>query len=84
MPKYICSLAFVISMLAFGSTATLANSDAPKCSNGHPCTTSSLQGGSTNECNNNPGCTTTITESNKTGRNKTETCVQGPDSQCSK
>ena len=64
-------------------TVVFANSDAPKCSNGHPCTTTATQGGSTNDCNGNPGCTVDVVESNKTGRNQTNNCTS-PDSQCSR
>jgi hypothetical protein len=83
MQRNIYSLTLVVSMLAFGSTAALANSDAPKCSNGHPCTTISTQGGSTNTCNGNPGCATDTTESNKQLKNLTTKCTS-PDSLCSK
>jgi hypothetical protein len=83
MSRVTCSILLALSVSLIGSTATLANSDAPKCSNGHPCTTTSTQGGSTNTCNGNPGCTTDTTESNKTGRNLTNKCTS-PDSLCSK
>ena len=73
-----CSLIMAISLLAFGPTATFANSDKPKCTT-FECTstTTGTHGGSNNTCTvGTDGCntvTTTTTKQNPAGNNKTNT-----------
>jgi hypothetical protein len=78
-------LALSVSLIALGSTATLANSDKPKCSGPFICESSGVHGGSTNTCKpGDPGCNNiTDTKTNPAGNNETKKCT-APDSQCSK
>jgi hypothetical protein len=70
------SLLLALSVSLISSTATLANSDNPKCP---PFQCSSTQGGSTNDCQSGgPGCVDN--KQNPGGKNKT--CTTNVDSKC--
>ena len=76
MSRVSIMLALSASLIAFGSTAALANSDNPKSP---PFKTTSTQGGSTNDCQSGgAGCVDTKT--NPAGNNKT--CTTNVDSKC--
>ena len=74
--RNLCLLIMAISLLAFGPTATFANSDKPKCG-AFDCTSTGTHGGSTNTCEvGGPGCNTVKTDKkNPAGNNQTSTCT---------
>jgi hypothetical protein len=77
MSRLTCSIVLALSVPLISSTATLANSDKPKCNGPFTCT--STQGGSTNECQSGgAGCVDT--KQNPAGNNKT--CTTNVDSKC--
>ena len=73
---YSLMTAISLLLLAFGPTATFANSSNPKCG-AFDCTSTGTHGGSTNTCTvGTDGCNTVITtKQNKGGNNQTNTCT---------